>query len=68
MATKRLEKWFNGDIVAVARDERGRFAEGAQGYHLEVWDTEKGPVVKAVRRDQGRITGGTNFGSAVTIA
>lgn len=67
MNTKRLEKWATLGVVAVARDEQGRFASGAQGFDLEVWDTSTGPVVKAVRRDQGRITGPTNFGTSVAF-
>jgi hypothetical protein len=61
MNTKRLEKWANGSLFAVARDSEGRFAPGAQGLTLEVWDTAHGPVVKAVRREAGRFVGSTNF-------
>lgn len=65
MNVKSLESW-SGNTVAVARTEVGTFAPGAQGLTLEVWNTRKGPAVKAVRRDaNGRILGPTNFRTKV---
>jgi hypothetical protein len=67
MNTKRLENW-NGP-VAVARKADGTFGPGAQGLALELWNTRKGVVVKAVRRDSlGRIEGPTNFATKITFA
>lgn len=65
---KTLENW-NGSAVAVVRDRDGKFGPGAQGLSLEVWNTRKGTVVKAVRRDAlGRIEGPTNFGAKIRFA
>jgi len=67
MNTKRLENW-DGETFAVARTSDGKFAEGAQGFSLELWKTRKGVTVKAVRRDEvGRILGPTNFATKVTF-
>ncbi len=68
MNVKTLENW-DGNVVAVARQSDGRFADGAQGLGLEVWNTRKGAVIKAVRRDEkGRILGPTNFRTRIAFA
>lgn len=68
MNTKRLENW-NGPVAVVARANDGKFGPGAQGLSLELWNTRKGVVIKAVKRDAlGRIEGPTNFATQVTFA